>query len=67
MRTITRAGDVAPSILDRAGSARAHGLETRWVLGYKSAAHPERGAGLQAQLACYRARPHSSQAVRVAV
>lgn len=34
--------------------AGAHGPEAWWVLDYKSAAHPERQAELQAQLARYR-------------
>lgn len=49
--------------------AGAHGPEAWWVLDYKSAAHPERDAALQAQLARYRAaieRLHPGEEVRVA-
>jgi len=57
--------------IDRLVRRRASATEpeTWWVLDYKSAAHPERDALLQAQLAGYRAaieRLHPGQAVRVA-
>ena len=57
--------------IDRLVRRRASATEpeTWWVLDYKSAAHPERDALLQTQLARYRAaikRLHPGQAVRVA-
>ena len=57
--------------IDRLVQRRATGdqPETWWVLDYKSAAHPERDATLQAQLARYRTaieHLHPGQAVRVA-
>jgi len=57
--------------IDRLVRRRASAAEPEawWVLDYKSAAHPERDAQLQAQLDRYRAaieRLHPGQAVRVA-
>ena len=57
--------------IDRLVRRRASAAEPEawWVLDYKSAAHPEQDAALQAQLAGYRAaieRLHPGQVVRVA-